>query len=67
MYEKALDRFKLAEMISKLDRLDADWARKVEDITLLTEACSRKQEECLSNAAQSREFADEVGRRVLFW
>jgi hypothetical protein len=67
MYDKLLDRFKLAEMISKLDREDANWARKVEDIALLTEACEGKQEECLNNAAQSREFADEVGRRVLFW
>lgn len=62
-----VDRFKLAEMISKLDQKDAEWARKIDDAVVLTEACERKQEECLENARQSRQFADEVGRRVLFW
>jgi hypothetical protein len=67
IYQQVPDRFKLAELVSKLDRKDKEWARKVEDVTLLTEACERKQEECLNNAAQCREFADEVGRKVLFW
>lgn len=67
MYDKEPDRFKLAEMISKLDRKDAEWARKVEDIPILTEACDQKQNECLENARQCREFANEVGRKVLFW
>lgn len=67
IYGQVPDRFKLAELVSKLDRNDAEWARKVEDVTLLTEACERKQEECLNNAAQCREFADDVGRKVLFW
>ncbi|HEX4321631.1 MAG TPA: hypothetical protein VHZ52_12045 [Acidobacteriaceae bacterium] len=67
MYEKPPDRFKLAEMISKLDREDAEWARKVNGATLLIEACQVKQEECLNNSEQSRQFADEVARKVLFW
>jgi hypothetical protein len=67
MYEQPPDRFKLSEMISRLDSKDAEWARKIEDIALLTEACQRKQEECLSNAEQSRQFAEDVGRKVLFW
>ena len=66
-YDQEPDRFKLTEMISKLDSKDAEWARKVEDIPLLTEDCDRKQNECLDNARQCREFADEVGRKVLFW
>jgi hypothetical protein len=66
-YDKAPDRFKLAELISKLDRKDAEWARKVEDANLLVEACERKQEECLNEAEQCREFADDVARKVLFW
>ena len=67
MYDRPPDRLKLAELISKLERQDAEWVRKVEDITLLTDACERKQEECINNAAQCRQFADEVGRKVLFW
>jgi hypothetical protein len=67
VYGQASDRFKRAELISKLDRADAEWARKVEDHDMLTEACERKQEECLNNAAQCREFANDVARKVLFW
>jgi len=67
MYDQIPDRFKLAELISKLDRRDAEWARKVDDFTLLTEALESKQDECLNNARQCREFADDVGRKVLFW
>jgi len=66
-YEQPPDRFKLSEMISTLDTKDAEWARKVEDIALLTEACQRKQEECLDNAEQCRQFAEDVGRKVLSW
>lgn len=61
------DRFRLAAMISSLDRKDAEWARKFEKSTELIEVCEKKQEECLNNAGQIREFADEVGRKVLFW
>jgi hypothetical protein len=67
MYDQLPDRFKLAELISKLDRQDAEWVRKVEDIAHITEACDRKREECLNNAAQCRQFADEVRRKVLLW
>ena len=67
MYEQQLDRFKLAEMISKLDRNDAEWARKIEDATILVKACEHKQEECLRNAEQCRELAEDVARKVLFW
>jgi hypothetical protein len=65
--DKIPDRFKLAELVSKLDRKDAEWARKVEDTNLLVEACERRQEECLNDAEQCREFADDVARKVLFW
>jgi hypothetical protein len=67
MYEKPPDRFKLAEMISKLDRRDAEWVRTVEDTDLLAAACERNQEECLINAGECRSFADDVARKVLFW
>jgi hypothetical protein len=66
-YSQQPDRFKLAEMISKLDRRDAEWARQIEDSALLVQACERKQEECQRNAEQCREFAEDVGRKVLFW
>lgn len=66
-YDQQPDRFKLAEMISKLDRKDAEWARKIEDPALLAQACEQKQEECQRNAEQCREWAEDVGRKVLFW
>jgi hypothetical protein len=67
MNSREPDRFKLSEMISKLDRKDAEWARKVEGIPLLTEACNEKKNECLDNARSCRGFADDVERKVLFW
>jgi hypothetical protein len=65
--QQPLDRFKLAEMISKLDRKDAEWARKIEDPAILAQACEQKQEECQRNADQDREWAEDVARKVLFW
>ena len=67
MYEQQLDRFKLAEMISKLDRKDAEWARQIEDPTILAHSCEQKQEECQRNAEERREWAEDVARKVLFW
>lgn len=61
------DRFKLAEMVSKLDRRDAEWARKIEDLDVLGKACEQKQEECQRDAEQCRELAEDVARKVLFW
>jgi hypothetical protein len=67
MYDQKPDRFKLAEMISRLDRKDAEWARRLEDPAILTQACEQKQEECQRNAEQCREWAEDVARKVLFW
>ena len=67
MYDQQPDRFKLAEMLSKLDRHDAEWARKIDDPATLTQACEQKQDECQRNAEQCREWADDVSRKVLFW
>lgn len=67
MYEQQPDRFRLAEMVSKLDRKDAEWGRKIEDPATLAEACQNKQEECQRNAEQCREWAEDVARKVLFW
>jgi hypothetical protein len=61
------DKFRLSEMISKLDRRDAEWVRTVERKPLLVEAYEAKQLECMDNAEQYRQFADEVARKVLFW
>jgi len=66
-YQQLPDRFKLAEMISMLDRRDAEWVRTVENTDLLATACESTQDECLSNASQCRSFADDVARKVLFW
>jgi uncharacterized protein YdcH (DUF465 family) len=67
MYEQQPDRFKLAEMISKLDRKDAEWTRKIEDPEALALACEQKQEECQRNAQQCRDWAEDVAQKVLFW
>lgn len=67
MYDQQPDRFKLAELVSKLDRKDAEWARKIEDPATLAQACEGKQEECQRNAEQCREWAEDVARKVLFW
>jgi hypothetical protein len=67
MYETPPDRFKLALLVSKLDRHDAVWAMKLEDPAALEEACQQKQDECQKNAEQEREWAEDVGRKVLFW
>jgi hypothetical protein len=58
MYEP-LDGFKLAELVSKLDRKDAEWARKIDDAAVLAQACEQKQDECQKNAEQN----PPVGRR----
>lgn len=67
MYEKPPDRFKLALLVSKLDRHDANWAGKIEDPAVLEKACEQKQDECQRNAEQEREWAEDVARKVLFW
>jgi len=67
MCDQQPDRLKLTEMISKLDRKDAEWARRIEDLGILAQACQDKQEECQRNAEQCREWADNVARKVLFW
>jgi hypothetical protein len=67
MNEKPPDKFQLAGMVSKLDREDATWARKIEDPTVLAQVCEQKQEECQSNAEQDRQWAEDVARKVLFW
>ncbi|HUX44336.1 MAG TPA: hypothetical protein VMV57_06260 [Terracidiphilus sp.] len=59
------DRFRLAELISKLDRKDAEWVRQTE-VALLSEATEKKQVECQDNAAECARLADEVTRRI-FW
>jgi len=59
------DRFKLSELISKLDRKDAEWARQV-DVEFLPKAVEDKQAECLDNAAECGHFADDVMRKI-FW
>lgn len=59
--------FGMGQPPDRLDKKDAEWARKIEDVSQLRDACERKQEECMNNAIQAREFANEVGRKVLFW
>jgi uncharacterized protein YjiS (DUF1127 family) len=60
------DRYRLAELISKLDKRDAEWVRKVDDVSVLLDATTKKQEECLNDAQECAELADELEKKI-FW
>lgn len=64
MLEKP-DKWKLAELVAKLDPHDRQFAMKQEDVAILREWVSRKGQECHDNAAQSSRMADEVKYRIL--
>jgi hypothetical protein len=59
------DKFKLAELVSKLDPHDRQFAMKQEDVALLRDWATKKGQECHDNAAQSSRFADEVKYKIL--
>jgi len=65
--DQPLDRFRLAELISKLDRADSEWARRAESAVRLAEACLLKEQECARNAENCYEAAERLLKSVIFW
>ena len=62
----APDRFRLAEMISKLDKQDREWSMKLAaDMKLLCDQATLKAQECEENAAQSSILAADLDRHTL--
>lgn len=60
----APDKFKLAQLVSKLDRKDREWAKKETDITLLGRYAAEKAAECHDNAGECARHADEINYRT---
>lgn len=54
------NKFKLAQLVSKLDRKDTEWAMKETDITLLSRYAVEKAAECHDNAGECARHADEI-------
>jgi hypothetical protein len=60
--EPEADKIRLAFLISKLDRWDAQWAMKYSDVNDLLAFADQKNKECLDNAAETERSAEEVAR-----
>lgn len=60
------DKFKLAELVSKLDQHDRQWAMKQTDIEILRKYAAEKGAECHDNAAECGRLADEIAYKI-FW
>jgi hypothetical protein len=63
--EPALDKWKLALLISKLDDHDRRWAMKQTDIEILRKYAAEKGVECHDNAGECGRFADEIAYKIL--
>lgn len=61
------NKFKLAELVSKLDRKDTEWAMKETDITLLGRYAAEKAAECHDNAGECARHADEINYRTFIF
>lgn len=59
------DKFKLAELVSKLDDHDRRWAMKQSDIEVLCKYAEDKGAECHDNAGECGRMAGEVGYKIL--
>ena len=59
------DKFKLAELVSKLDRYDKQFAMKEADIDVLSKWAEQKGQECHNNADQASRWAQEMTYRIL--
>jgi len=62
---EALDRWKLSDLVSKLDPHDRTFAIKQDDLTTLRDWAAQKGQECHDNADEAGRMADEVGYKVL--
>ena len=58
------DKFKLAYLVSKLDRKDKEWAMKEADIGLLIDYAAHKGAECHENSGECARHADEINYRT---
>lgn len=61
------DKFKLARLISTLDRRDKEWAMKETDIALLSGYAAEKAEECHENARECARYSDEINYRTFIF
>jgi hypothetical protein len=61
------NKFKLAELVSKLDRKDREWAMKETDITLLGRYAAEKAAECHDTAGECARHADEINYRTFIF
>jgi hypothetical protein len=59
------DKWKLAQLVSKLDDKDKQWAMKQDDIEILRKWAASKGEECHNNAGECGRMADEVAYKIL--
>jgi len=58
------NKFKLAELVSKLDPKDREWAMKETDLTLLCRYAAEKAIQCQDNAGECARNADEINYRM---
>jgi hypothetical protein len=63
--KKPPDKWKLAEMVSKLDRQDQEFAMKCTDYDALAKWALWKGQECHDNADQASRMATEVDYKIL--
>ncbi len=59
------DKWKLSELVSKLDPQDRTFAMKQDDLTVLRDWAARKGEECHLNSGEASRMADEVSYKIL--
>jgi hypothetical protein len=64
--EPEADKFRLALLVSRLDRTDSEWAMKHENIDFLVTAADEKTKACHENAAECQRYAEEVTRKMLW-
>ena len=58
------DKFKLAQLVSKLDPKDREWAMKETDISVLSRLAAEKAAECHNNAGENARYAEEINYRT---
>jgi hypothetical protein len=61
------DKFKLAQLVSKLDPQDRQWAMKQTDIEVLRKCAAEKGAECHDNAGECARSADEIAYRTFIF
>lgn len=59
------DKFKLAELVSKLDKHDWQFAMKETDLNVLVKWAEQKSQELQEGADETYRLAEEVGYKIL--